>query len=53
MPDSPVGSCPPYLRWVWIAGSEISVKKSAFQYHCSPAGNRPSNMLCSTVNGIG
>jgi hypothetical protein len=45
MPDSPVGNRLPYLRWVSMAVSEISLKKSAFQYHWSPAGKRPSKAL--------
>ena len=36
-----------------MAASEISLKKSARQYHCSPAGYSASNALCSTLNGIG
>ena len=53
MVEWPVGSCAPYLTCTSIAASEISLKKSARQYHCSPAGYRPSNALCSTSNGIG
>ncbi len=53
MVEWPVGSCSPYLRCTAIAASEISLKKSARQYHWSPAGYRPSNALCRAVNGIG
>ena len=50
--DMPVGSCAPYLTCTSIAASEISVKKSAFQYCCSPAGFRASNAPCSALNGM-
>src|SRR5436309_365701 len=53
MVDMPVGSCAPYLACAAIASSAISLKKSARQYHCSPAGSSGSNALCSTLNGIG
>ena len=52
MAEWPVGSCAPYLTCTSIAASEISLKMSARQYHCSPAGYSGSKALCNAVNGI-
>ena len=53
MVECGVGSAAPNSSCTAIAWSVISRKKSARQYHCSPAGYSASNTLCSTGYGIG
>src|SRR3989440_2956421 len=48
-----VGSRALYFTCKSMAFSLRSLKKSAFQYHCKPAGYKASNRLCKTGHGIG
>ena len=53
MVDFQLGSCAANAMCCSIASSEISLTKSARQYHCSPAGKTGSNALCNAGSGIG
>src|ERR1700760_5069033 len=47
------GTSEPCLICRAIASSLSSFTKSAFQYHCMPGVNSPSNMLCNMGYGMG
>src|ERR1022692_2828523 len=47
------GSLEPFVTCAAMDSSVRWSTKSAFQYHCIPGVNSPSNRLCSAGNGTG